>query len=442
VIYALDQSQSYNDSVPPFCPPDIQHGECHVQFIRKEPCSFSWDWAPAFVPIGIPGHLYLEGTTSETILINLESVNIASYQSSYKQWQVDISLSSQNPPFASQLKFVLEKTSFVFQTNVTFKSNLSISLAIPNEMIQLWWPNGYGNQTLYQFSVYNQDQLVGSRSIGFRTIQLIQDSYGSHINGTSFYFLINNHPIYIKGSNWIPPDAFQERVTDQRLERLLRSAQLANMNMLRVWGGGIYERDSFYDIADRLGILLWHDFMFACSLYPVDDLFLTNVYNEVVYQVRRLQSHPSIALWSGNNENELAVAQNWYRIPTERIAKIKNDYRKLYVDTIMKAIKQIDRGNNRPFITSSPTNGLESIEEDYIATNPQDPLYGDVHFYGFSNDTWNPNTYPITRFLSETGMNSLPSLDSWLQVTSNLSDLQFGSSFFEHRKHDTKVDNI
>ncbi len=108
--------------------------------------------------------------------------------------------------------------------------------------------------------------MVGSRLIGFRTVQIIQHDYGPTINGTSFYFLINYQQVFIKGSNWIPPDAFQERVTDERLERLLRSAQIANMNMLRIWGGGIYERDSFYEIADRLGIMLWHDFMFACSL--------------------------------------------------------------------------------------------------------------------------------------------------------------------------------
>ena len=103
--------------------------------------------------------------------------------------------------------------------------------------------------------------------VGFRTVELVQDNYTMGINGSSFYFRINSQPIFIKGSNWIPPNSFQERVTDQQLEILLLSAQIAGMNMLRVWGGGIYERDAFYDIADRLGIMLWHDFMFACSLY-------------------------------------------------------------------------------------------------------------------------------------------------------------------------------
>lgn len=120
---------------------------------------------------------------------------------------------------------------------------------------------------MHQLVLRSNNQQIGSRLIGFRTVELVQESYGPKINGTSFYFRINSQPIFVKGSNWIPPDAFQERVTDERLERLLMSAKIAGINMLRVWGGGIYERDSFYEMADRLGIMLWHDFMFACSLY-------------------------------------------------------------------------------------------------------------------------------------------------------------------------------
>lgn len=110
--------------------------------------------------------------------------------------------------------------------------------------------------------------------------------------------------------------------------------------------------------------------------YPVDQPFLTNVHDEVIYQVKRLQSHPSIVLWSGNNENEAAVAQNWYGVPAEKMNKTKDDYRKLYVDTIMKAVQEVDNGNNRPFVTSSPSNGIETIAENFIAKDPQNPLYG------------------------------------------------------------------
>jgi beta-galactosidase/beta-glucuronidase len=115
--------------------------------------------------------------------------------------------------------------------------------------------------------VSSNNQEIGSRLIGFRTVELVQHYYSTGIKGASFYFRINSRTIFVKGSNWVPPDAFQERVSDEKLTRLLTSAQLAGMNMLRIWGGGIYERDSFYEIADRLGIMLWHDFMFACSLY-------------------------------------------------------------------------------------------------------------------------------------------------------------------------------
>jgi beta-mannosidase len=118
---------------------------------------------------------------------------------------------------------------------------------------------------------------------------------------------------------------------------------------------------------------MYHSILFS---YPVDEPFLTNVYNEVIYQVKRLQSHASIVLWSGNNENEQAIAQNWFHIPMENIPKAKDDYRKLYVSTVMRALKEIDKGTNRPFVTSSPSNGLETVHENFVAVNPQDPLYG------------------------------------------------------------------
>ena len=193
-------------------------------------------------------------------------MNVAAYDAGNKTWRVDVLLSSSNDQFASYLKFVLVNTTWTFEVNVTFNRNLSLSLTISEDHVLRWWPNGFGEQPLYQLSVSNQGQNIGSRLLGFRTVQLVQDAYNTPINGTSFYFKINGRAIFIKGSNWIPSDAFQERVNDEKLERLLRSAQLANMNMLRIWGGGIYERDSFYEIADRLGIMLWHDFMFACSL--------------------------------------------------------------------------------------------------------------------------------------------------------------------------------
>lgn len=191
---------------------------------------------------------------------------MAYYQKSDNQWRVDVLLSSCNDPFVSELNFVLQNTSFAYQSNITFNQYVSVSLWIPNDTVRLWWPNGHGDQPLYTLSMYNRGQLVGSRLIGFRTVELVQHSYGPNIKGLSFYFVINGRSIFIKGSNWVPPDAFRERVPDERLEQLLRSAQLANMNILRISGVDFYESDSFYEMNDRLGIMVWHDLMFANTL--------------------------------------------------------------------------------------------------------------------------------------------------------------------------------
>lgn len=117
--------------------------------------------------------------------------------------------------------------------------------------------------------------------------------------------------MFAKGSNWIPAEVLPEKATDEQVYQLLLSAKMTNMNMLRVWGGGIYETDYFYDIADEMGILIWQDLMFACAMYETGDNFLKSVSEEITQQIRRLQHHPSIALWAGNNENEAALAQNW-----------------------------------------------------------------------------------------------------------------------------------
>ncbi|CAF4056239.1 unnamed protein product [Rotaria sordida] len=435
VTYALNQAISYNKTVQPTCPSSVQHGECHVQFIRKEPCSFSWDWGPAFAPIGITGNVYLEGINSSVPPLQLDSVNVISQSSATKVWQVDVRLSGGDNTTMYKFDFQLKNTAWSFNTTVRFNQKITITLSVPDKHVQLWWPNGQGDQPLYELIVSNNNQSIDSRFIGFRTVELVQSNYSDGINGTSFYFRINSRPIFIKGSNWIPSDSFQERVTNEKLEQLLTSAKLANMNMLRIWGGGIYERDYFYEIADRLGIMLWHDFMFACSLYPVDDAFLLNVRNEILYQVERLQSHPSIVLWAGNNENEMILAYYTKIIPPEEREPLRNDYRKLYIYTIMAAVAEVDPNGSRPFVPSSPSNGLESAKENYTAQNPQDPLFGDVHYYNYFMDTWKPDNYPIVRFMSETGVESMPSIETWQQVSNSTKDWNFRSALVQNREH-------
>ena len=153
----------------------------------------------------------------------------------------------------------------------------------------------------------------------------------------------------------------------------MNSAKEANMNVLRVWGGGVYERDEFYELADKLGIMIWQDFMFACSTYPTNEDYLSNVKDEVSYQMNRLRNHPSIIIWAGNNENEAAISTNWYNT-TNNQTLYENDYRKLYIDIIKNIVQDIDPEISRPYLSSSPTNGLETIAENWIAKNPYDSL--------------------------------------------------------------------
>jgi beta-mannosidase len=246
----------------------------------------------------------------------------------------------------------------------------------------LWWPLGYGDQHLYEVDVHysspmdmdyydpNASPLFHSlkRKIGLRTVELIQelvvDKYEpviteiNNVQPTTFYFRINGKSIFIKGANFIPIDAFQSRITPEDREYLLRVAVESNMNMIRVWGGGIYQPDDFYDKADQLGIMIWQEFMFACALYPRDKLFLDSVALEVEQQVMRLSSHSSIIIWGGNNENEAAL--DWFQESRERRDMYVVDYNKFFIDTVLLTLRNIDgneRGLQRVFVDSSPSNG-------------------------------------------------------------------------------------
>ncbi|XP_042338594.1 beta-mannosidase-like, partial [Plectropomus leopardus] len=194
------------------------------------------------------------------------------------------------------------------------------------------------------------------------------------------------------------------------LRNLLQSAVDASMNALRVWGGGVYEQDLFYSICDEMGIMVWQDFMFACAMYPTEEDFLQTVREEVVQQVQRLKSHPSIIIWSGNNENEAALATDWFNIPVSQRPLYQKDYVKLYVNNIRAIVQEEDQ--SRPFLVSSPTNGAESEQEGWVAENPYDPHYGDTHFYSYTEDCWDWRTFPRTRFASEYGFQSWPSFST------------------------------
>ena len=280
------------------------------------------------------------------------------------------------------------------------------------------------------YDIHGQKVQSETTRFGFRTVELIQQPIpGSE--GLSFYFRINGVEVFLKGSNWIPPDALRDRVTNATIDVFLQSAIDANINVLRVWGGGGFESDYFYETCDRLGLLIWQDFMFACAMYPTNPDFLDLVGNETVYQLKRLYNHPSIITWSANNENEIALRDNWYGTQSDFI-RYKMDYVTLYVSHVREIVKIIDK--TRPFIVSSPSNGDESRQEGWVARNPGSPLYGDVHHYDYTANCWNPEVFPKPRFASEYGYQSYPSLES-LKKISLFTDLKWNSTLMYYRQH-------
>uniref|UniRef100_A0A3B3T911 Beta-mannosidase n=1 Tax=Paramormyrops kingsleyae TaxID=1676925 RepID=A0A3B3T911_9TELE len=376
---------------------DVIVGTTDNMFRRYAQSSFSWDWGPSFPTQGIWRDVRLE---SYDILRLLYLSAAPAFDSSSSLWSVEVEL--------------------VFDTVMAVEGYVKLALAdlATQQTFQASLPPGQSNNT-FILHVY------------FRTVELIQKPIpGSP--GMSFYFQINGRPVFLKGSNWIPAHSFQDQVTPETLKNLLQSAVDANMNTLRVWGGGIYEQDQFYSICDELGLMIWQDFMFACALYPTESDFMETVREEVTHQLRRLKSHPSIIVWSGNNENEAAIATNWFGIPQSEQPQYVKDYTSLYVDNIRSIVLRVDR--TRPFLTSSPTNGAESEKEGWVAQNPYDTHYGDTHYYNYLADCWDWRNFPRTRLASEYGFQSWPSLSTLMKV-SVPEDWRYSSLFSSHRQH-------
>uniref|UniRef100_A0A3Q2VWE9 Beta-mannosidase n=1 Tax=Haplochromis burtoni TaxID=8153 RepID=A0A3Q2VWE9_HAPBU len=413
ILYASEQRKAHTSYVvPPECPPGVQKGECHVNFIRKEQSSFSWDWGPSFPTMGLWKGVRLEAFD---ILQLVQVSSVPLYNDAFSQWRVQVELLIDAVQTArGQLTLSIPEldSEQTFQTHFNpgkTKSNFTILI----NTVKLWWPNGHGEQPFYRLTIrgFQDEFLIFSTESKVRVCCL-------YVSGL-FSILFS-----------LMPDL--SACLSCSLKNLLQSAVDANMNALRVWGGGVYEQDLFYEICDELGIMVWQDFMFACAMYPTETDFIQTVREEVVQQVQRLKSHPSIIIWSGNNENEAALATDWFDIPASQRPKYIRDYVMLYVDNIKKLVQEEDQ--SRPFLVSSPTNGAESEQEGWVAENPYDPHYGDVHFYSYILDCWDWRTFPRTRFASEYGFQSWPSF-STLQPVSIKEDWSYGSNFTSHRQH-------
>ncbi|KAL0023786.1 hypothetical protein WJX77_005013 [Trebouxia sp. C0004] len=258
----------------------------------------------------------------------------------------------------------------------------------------------------------SQHATVITRRIGLREVELRTEELE---DGESFVFMVNGVPIYAKGANMIIADILPTRADRQRYRSLVDSAVAAHMNMIRVWGGGLYPPQDFYDLCDERGVLVWQEAMMACALYPRDQAFLQEIHTEVQFQMRRINWHPSLVIWGGNNEVETAM-DGWFDVAKQNPQLYVADYTKLFLDTVQTAVAEVDP--EFPFVDSSPSNGLIS-KEPYIKRwgDASSPYYGDAHFYNYDADSFDAATYPHARFVSEFGFQSLPSWTLYKNVT-------------------------
>jgi beta-mannosidase len=368
-------------------------------FARKAPYHYGWDWGPRFVTSGIWRSVFLK-TWSNAVIEDIQIVqNSLSNQiaaltvfleiNSDLDDYFDLNIRTKDDEFANK-KVRLKKG----------LNKISSSIIIKNP--KLWWPNGLGEQNLYSFVAsltYNKTIIDRKETnFGLRTIQVVQEVDSI---GRGFYFKVNGNPVFMKGANYIPSDNFLNRVDRSGYKKIIKSAADANMNMLRVWGGGIYENDIFYDLCDQYGILVWQDFMFACSMYPGDENFLENVKHEAIDNVKRLRNHPSIALWCGNNENEDAWAYwRWKDRYTEKQQEeIYATHKEIFYNLIPAAVKEHD--GTRFYWPSSPSS-------DFSVASKKES--GDLHYWGVwhGKEPFEEFQNNIGRFVSEYGLQSFP----------------------------------
>lgn len=369
----------------------------HANLIRMIACDCGWDWNICLTPLGVSGDIALRQKT----ILSLDYLNV---QQDHRDGAVDLTFTLSgalyDPANIAQARGMLhiDGQELLFRVQAAdggeFRATAQCTIEDPN----LWWPNGMGEQPLYAVAVAMDGQSL-TRSIGLRTIDIDQtkDSVG-----TAMRFVVNDQPIFAKGANWIPVDALPARRTPANTRALLEAAVEANMNMLRVWGGGLYEPDWFYDLCAEMGLLVWQDAMFSCHLYPSDAAFLANVRAELDHNIRRLQSAPAIAIWCG--DNEVIGALTWYPESRENRDRYLVGYDRLN-RTVEAAVSQHDP--SRVFWPSSPCNGSLDFGDAW-----HDDASGDMHFW----DVWHEakpfsDYYRVRpRFCSEFGFQSFPSL--------------------------------
>ena len=381
-------------------------------FTRKAGYHLGWDWGPRQVTSGIWRPIKLKHWKTlkmDDLFIQQKSIAEDTARLTAKiDWELDAEIET-----ATLELFVNDTLNKTLEIQPKTGRN---TLAIPFDIAEpkRWWPNGMGQQTLYQVRAritadgyYDET----SHCVGLRTIELVREPDSL---GTSFYFKVNGHPTFMKGANYIPQDVFLTRPDSTAYQHIVSSAKAANMNMLRVWGGGIYENKAFYELCDEMGLLVWQDFMFACAMFPGDKDFLENIRQEAIDNVKRLRNHPSIALWCGNNEI-LSAWENWGwkdEVTRTQSQQVADTIWKAYDDIFHKVLPEVVKtyDNDREYWPSSP--GSDFAEKESYEK-------GDAHYWmvWWGKQPFSEYKVAIPRFMSEYGFQSFPSFQSVTNYT-------------------------
>ena len=373
-------------------------------YIRKAAYQYGWDWGPRFVTSGIWRPVRLESWDQVRIADFAVRQHDVTAAVAHLSAQVELEASTAGPANVSVAYTVDGKPARLARDVMLHAGSNRIEFPIEIAKPRLWYPAGYGDQALYDFTtrVTVGRQIADERSVktGLRSVVLDRsaDQWGR-----SFQFVVNGIPVFAKGANVIPFDSFPTRVTVDDYRRILQSARDANMNMIRVWGGGYYGTDDFYEICDQLGIMVWQDFMFGNDWQPGTFAFKQNVEAEAEDQVRRLRNHPSIVLWCGNNETEEAF--NWgtrWQLPADVRLRMWQDYLTQFSGILDRVVARLEP--EIPYWPSSPSSDYETTSENFVTGDMHDwgVWHGRVPFTDYEKHLW--------RFVSEFGFQSFPEM--------------------------------
>lgn len=392
-------------------------------FSRKAAYHFGWDWGPRFVGCGIWRPVYLNCWNHARITDTYCSTKEIGDTSA----TIDVEINVEVGPN--------EEEDYILHIDGQERSvrlhpglnELHFDHHVKNP--QLWWPNEMGSQHMYQMNVelHSTDEVLDRHklSYGIRSIELVNEKDSI---GTSFYFLVNGEKVFVKGANYIPQDHFTTSVSRNDYRSIIKKAKDAHMNMVRVWGGGIYQNDEFYELCDSNGIMVWQDFMFAGSMYPAEELFKENVEHEVVDNIKRLRNYPSLALWCGNNEIDVAWHnwgwQNKYGYSDKDSLEIWNNYLEMFHRRIPTLVNKMTP--DIPYTTTSPLSNWGTAENFN---------HGSMHYWGVwhGREPFENFESNVPRFMVEYGFQSFPSY-SLLSDYIDQSELNLSSRTMENRQ--------